>query len=93
MIFPPVLLRFGRRRPDGRWRGFWLPLVLLWPFVLLAAIVVSPLAAVLAILGGRWRAAGRRLLLGPRLLLLFCRFRRLRIEVRGEDHEFLLAVI
>ena len=92
MILPPVLLRYRHRRPGGRGRGLWLPLVLLWPFLLLAAAVLSPLAVLRALLSGRWRTVPRALLLGPWLILFFCRLRRFRVEIRDGEHEFLLAV-
>ena len=62
------------------------------PPVLRALVTVS-LAFLIALFRWRWRKLGRALLIGPRLLLFFCRFRRLRIEVREEGEEFLLAVI
>ena len=83
-----ALVKPGRKRTR-----LWIPLFLLWPFLIAGALLVSIVAPVLALLRLRWRRLGGALLLGPRLLVLFCRFRRLKVEVHDEGEEFLLAVI
>ncbi|MBN1306426.1 MAG: hypothetical protein JXA18_00815 [Chitinispirillaceae bacterium] len=46
MIFPPALINVevggGQRKP---WR-LWLPVILLWPLLVIAAAILLPLAAV-----------------------------------------------
>jgi hypothetical protein len=92
MIFPPSLLRLRFRRPGRRGFGLWLPILLLWPLILIGALLTSLFAFLGAFFTGRFRSLGRSVLLGPRLLVLFCHFRRLRVHVRDDEEELLIDV-
>ena len=80
MILPPSILRLRVQNEQHRF-GLWLPLILIWPLIVLAALVLAPLVLVLAIV--LWPAGwGRPLLLaGPRLFGLFCALRGLEVRV------------
>ena len=89
MIWPPSLLRV--RIQNGRRRfGLWLPLILLWPPIVLIALALFPIVLVLAAV--LWRKGrGRTLLLsGPLLFRLFCSLRGLQVEVvKPSAHVFI----
>ncbi len=90
MTYPPSVLRV---RVDGHDRRFrlWLPLCVLWPPVLLLALLVSPLVVVAAAI--MWpRGWGRTVLLaGPHAFRLFCSLRGLEIRVRDSSEDVLIA--
>lgn len=80
MMFPPSIMRIhvGEKEKGVR---LWLPIFLLWPIVLLAALLMTPFVLVGAVL--LWpRGWGRPLLLaGPLLLGLVFAARGLTIDV------------
>ena len=82
MIWPPSLLGF-RIRGVGKGFGLWLPLFLVWPPFVLAALALLPLVFLLALL--LWPIGrGRTLLLtGPWFFRMFCALRGLGIDVKS----------
>ena len=82
MIWPPSLLGF-RIRGVGRGFGLWLPLFLVWPPFVLAALAMLPLVILLALL--LWPIGwGRTLLLtGPWFFRMFYALRGLVIDVEN----------
>ncbi len=89
MIFPPSILHY-RNVPPGSWRiGCWVPLFLLWPLLLAVGLLVMVFQVLRALLGGGWKTVT----LVPRLCVLFCRFRGLRVDVRDGKRSFRLRLI
>jgi hypothetical protein len=89
MIFPPSFLHY-RNAPHGTRRiGCWLPLFLLWPILLAVGLVVMAIQVLRALLGGGWRT----LTLVPRLCVLFCRIRGLRVDFDDDERRFRLRLI
>ena len=84
MIWPPSLLRI--RIQNGRRRfGLWLPLILLWPPIVLITLALFPIVLVSAAVLWR-RGWGRPLLLsGPLFFGLFCALRGLRIDIKNQQ--------
>ena len=81
MTLPPWLLRI-KVENESRHFNLWLPLFALWPFVLLAAVVMAPVVVTLAIVFW-WTGWGRPMLYsGPRFFSLFCALRGLEINVK-----------
>jgi len=82
MIWPPSLLGF-RIRNENRGFGFWLPLFLIWPPIVLAALVMLPWVILLSLL--LWPSGwGRPMLLtGPWFFRVFCALRGLLIDVKS----------
>ena len=82
MIWPPSLLGFRISNAD-RGFGLWLPLFLIWPPLVLAALVMFPLVLLLSLL--LWPSGwGRTVLLtGPWFLRMFCALRGLLIDVKS----------
>ena len=86
MIWPPSLLGIRIGKVDGGFR-LWLPLFLIWPPILLMALVLFPFVLLLSML--LWPAGwGRTMLLtGPRLFRLFCALRGLVIDVKNGTNQ------
>ena len=91
MIWPPSLLGIRIR---GVKRGFilWLPLFLVWPPFLLAALVLFPFVLLLSLL--LWPLGwGRTLLLmGPWFFRLFCALRGLVIDVKSGTNRVYIVI-
>ena len=84
MIWPPSILRVAVK-DESKDFGFWLPLFVIWPFVLLAAIALAPVILSLAIVFW-WTGWGKTLLYsGPVFFAMFCALRGLEIDVRKPD--------
>jgi len=89
VIFPPTILRVRVGRRGRRRFGCLVPLLLLWPLLLVACLVALPLAGLVALVGSR--ARGRRLLAaGPKTLWVFCCLRGLHVELGDADGTFLI---
>jgi len=83
MMCPPSLARI-RVVKRGRTKvSLWLPLILIWPPVLLAGILLSPVILVVALVlwpSGKGRVV---LLAGPLGFYVFCALRGSRLDVRS----------
>ena len=82
MTFPPSLLRLRIQTQDRR-IGLWIPLIVIWPFVALIALFLSPFILIGVSL--LWSSGkGRPLLLaGPRIFGILCGLRGLTVSVQG----------
>ena len=82
MIWPPSLLRFWIRIEKRRF-GLWLPVFLMWPLFLVAALAMLPLVILLSIL--LWPSGWGRTMLftGPWLFRMFCALRGVEIDVES----------
>ncbi len=89
MIWPPSVLRIELESQTRHFR-LWLPIFAIWPFVLLAAVVVAPIVLALAIVFW-WTGWGRTMLYsGPLFFALLCALRGLEIDVRNrKEHVYL----
>lgn len=91
MIWPPSLLGF-RVRNAKRGFGLWLPLFLVWPPFVLAALVMLPLVFLLSLL--LWPSGwGRTVLLtGPWFFRMFCALRGLVIDVKSGTSQVYIVI-
>ena len=91
MIWPPSLLGFHVSSVK-RGFGLWLPLFLVWPPFVLAALAMFPLVFLLALL--LWPIGwGRTLLLaGPWFFRMFCSLRGLVIDVKSGTARVYLVI-
>lgn len=91
MIWPPSLLGLRIRNAKSRF-GLWLPLFLVWPPFVLAALVMFPLVLLLALL--LWpKGWGRTLLLtGPWFFRMFCGLRGLVIDVKSGTNQVYIVL-
>ena len=91
MIWPPSLIGF-HIRGVGKGFGLWLPLFLVWPLFILAALATFPLVLLLAIL--LWPTGWSRtfLLLGPWVFRMFCALRGLVIDVKSGTSQVQIVI-
>ncbi len=91
MIRPPFVLRVRIRNGNRRF-GFWVPLFMVWPPIILLALGLFPLVLVLAAL--LWPTGrGKPLLLaGPLFFGLICSLRGLRVDVEGRSGQVFIAL-
>ena len=90
MMWPPSLLRIELKN-KSRDFGLWLPIFLLWPFIILAAIVITPIVIFLAIVFW-WSSWGKPMLIsGPFFFTAFCALRGLEIEIRNKKKHVYLS--
>ena len=76
MNWPPSVLRVELENGSRQFR-IWLPFLAIWPFLLLAAVVLAPLVLVFAIVIW-WTGWGRPMLRSlPVFFTLFCALRGL----------------
>ena len=89
MMLPPSIMRI-RIDSDGRKKlGLWLPLILIWPLVLVLVLAIWSVLLVVAVFRGGFR---RAFLLLPWAWVLFCAARGLRVDVRKPGEGFTLYV-
>ena len=87
MIFPPSMMRVRITRNGRRKWNLWIPLVLLWPVVLVLGLALLPLVLFWAAVKGKVRPTLAAL---PTMLLIFCALRGMRIETAEHDESTLL---
>ena len=89
LMLPPMFLRL-RVQGDKRRIRLWIPLIVLWPLVVVVVLLGTPVALLIAARSGH-RARSRSVLLaGPLLLYVLTSLRGLRCDVvSGEDRVFI----
>ena len=91
MIWPPSILRVAVK-DESRDFSFWLPLFVIWPFVLLAAIALAPVILALAIIFW-WTGWGKTMLRCiPMFFAVFCALRGLEIDVQNRGKHVQISV-
>lgn len=89
MMLPPSILRVRVLDDDSR-VSLWIPLILVWPLVVVIYLLFLPCIIVAAILTWR-RGWGRPILLGgPALFRLYCSLRGLEINVTETNQSVLV---
>ena len=90
MIWPPSLLRVKIRNGNQGF-GLWLPLLIIWPPLLLLGLATAPIVIVVAAL--LWPLGlGRTVMLtGPLLFRLFCSLRGLEIAAAGPKERVIIS--
>ena len=92
MIWPPSVVSLRIHANGQRKKILWLPLCLIWPPVVLIALLLAPLAVpVLWLAGGRGRLR-RTVLAGPALFRLFCALRGLCFEAGNPGNDIRMAI-
>ena len=91
MMWPPSMLRLELQNESRNFR-LWLPLFAIWPFVLLAAVVLAPLVLALAIILW-WSGWGRPMLYsGLMFFRVICALRGLEIDIRDRKERFHVSI-
>ena len=89
MMFPPSILRF-RVLDDHTRVNLWIPLVLIWPLLVVVYLLLLPCILLAAVL--TWSSGRGRLILvgGPALFRLYCALRGLEIQVTEPNQSVLI---
>ena len=89
-MLPPMFLRLRVQGDKHRIR-LWIPLIVLWPLVVVVVLLGTPIVALLVAARSGHRARSRSVLLaGPLLLYVLASLRGLRCDVvSGEDRVFI----
>ena len=90
MTLPPSVFRLRIQTQDRR-IGLWIPLIVIWPFVALLALFLSPFILIGASLlwpSGRGRPF---LLAGPRIFGIVCGLRGLTVSVQGPSQRVFIS--
>jgi hypothetical protein len=85
MILPPSVIRLRTYGNDRRKMNLWLPVCMLWPPVVLIALLLTPIAVPVL-----WFAAGRgrrrwAVMAGPVLFYLLCALRGFKFEAGNAE--------
>ena len=88
MFFPPSILRIRVVSGGQRKRNTFVPLILLWPLVLLISLLMLPLAAVVAIF--RPRAVWKMLKTVGRFAVFCSDARGLHVEIHNTNDNILV---
>jgi len=85
MMLPPAIMRI-RVVENGRKKiGLWLPVFLLWPVLILLAVVSIPLLLVL-MLGFWWHHVARKVIRSiPAIFGIICSMRGFAVEVENKE--------
>ena len=88
-MLPPMFLRL-RVQGDKRRIRLWIPLIVLWPLVVVVVLLGTPVALLVAARSGHHARSRSILLAGPLLLYVLASLRGLRCDVAsGEDRVFI----
>lgn len=91
MNWPPSILRV-RIHNKRRHFGFWLPLFLIWPLLLVLGLVLWTLLLIAAAVLWYWGWGRPLLFAGPALFGLFCALRGFRVEVKQPSEQVLISL-
>jgi len=85
MMFPPLWFRIKIRQTEGRNFGLWLPLFLLWPIVLIVAIILLPIILLVSIC--QFLTGNRQplILALPRFISVICALRGMKVDLQSPD--------
>jgi len=89
MIMLPLTINLRIKNPDGKGFRFWLPLFLIWPFVLILVLAFAPPVLLLSLI--LWPSGrGKKLLMAaPLTLYLFCHLRGIMVDISGEEEVYI----
>ncbi|MDP6604508.1 MAG: hypothetical protein QGG17_09975 [Rhodospirillales bacterium] len=92
MIWPPSMVRVRIYENGRRKLNLWLPVCVLWPPVILIALLLAPApVAVLWLAAGKGRRRGA-VMAGPLLFRLFCAIRGFYFEAGNPGNGIRMAV-
>ena len=91
MMWPPSILRLRIRNQRHNF-GLWLPLFLFWPLALLLALLLFPFVLVAAVVFWYRGWTKPLLLTGPSLFMLFCAVRGLEVDIKQGSEQFLISL-
>jgi hypothetical protein len=91
-MIPPLWLTIKIIRPECRNIKLWLPLFLIWPFMLIFAILLLPIVLLIAIFQLIFRHHIKILLFLPLMCNVLCRLRGLLVDVNNPGEKVYIHV-
>ena len=92
MMFPPSILRVRVRNQQHHF-SLWLPLFLLWPVLMVLALLLLPLLLIAAVILS-YKGWGIPLLMaGPVIFGLLCAMRGLKVDIGEEPEKFYISLL
>jgi len=92
MIWPPSVLRIRVVKGERKPLRLWIPLFVIWPLVLLLAVVLMPLVLLGAVLIRGGGFARKLLLAVPRSYVVPCSSRGLQVQVVEKNEQVYVSV-
>ena len=92
MIWPPNLIHLRIYNQRHRF-GLWIPLFIIWPFVLATIIVLLPFTILLTLILWPFGWNGRLFKLGPGIMRCICSLRGLKVDVQNYQEQILISLI
>ena len=89
MIWPPSIMRLRVRNQRHRF-GLWIPLFILWPFVIATILILLPFTILLTLILLPFGWNGRLFKLGPGIMRCLCSLRGLEIDVQQDKEHVLI---
>lgn len=92
MTVPPSLIRFRLANEQHRF-SLWLPLFLIWPFVIVFALVLLPFVLLTAVVA--WHKGYGKILLksGPCIMSCLCALRGLDVHVGQKQNGLIITIL
>ena len=90
-MLPPMFLRV-RVQGDKRRIRLWIPLIVLWPVILVVVLLGMPVAVLVASRSGHRARSRSMLLAGPLLLYVLASLRGLRCDVASGDDRVFISI-
>lgn len=85
---PPLMMWISVRKKAGRSVKLWLPLIILWPLILVAAVLFIPIAFICDRIFG-----SKALLMGFRIYSVLCATRGLSVDVKQQNDSVRVYII
>ncbi len=92
MIWPPSLVRVQFYENGRRRKNLWLPVLLIWPPVVLIAILLAPVVIPVLWLTSQRGRRRRAVMMGPALFRLFCATRGFSLEAGDSGNGLRVAI-
>ena len=92
MSYPPMIIHLRIPKEKGGHFGLWIPIFLLYPFILAFALILLPFVLLAALLALPMGKARQVLLTGPLACRVFWNLRGLKVDIREKSKNFLINV-
>ncbi len=91
MSYPPLFIHLRIPREKGHF-GLWIPVLLLYPFILAFALILLPFVLLAALLLCPTGWSKQILLTGPFAFRVFWNLRGLKVDIKEKTKHFLINV-
>ena len=92
MSYPPMVIHLRIPKEKRGHFGLWIPVFLLYPFILVFALIILPFALLAALLVLPMGKSRQVLLVGPLFCRVFWNLRGLKVDIQEKSKNFLINV-